>query len=42
MKDHGNGIYTIIGVVGDVRAMDLTQDPAPINYFYAVDSGMIR
>jgi putative ABC transport system permease protein len=41
MRDGGSGLYSIVGVVGDVRNLNLNQDPRPINYFSAVNSGLL-
>ena len=41
VTDGGGGVYTIVGVVGDVRNLDLSLDPTPVNYFSAVDGGWL-
>jgi predicted permease len=33
VHDQGNGVYTIVGVVGDVHNVSLSDTPAAINYF---------
>ncbi|SPE39439.1 membrane hypothetical protein [Candidatus Sulfopaludibacter sp. SbA3] len=33
MRDGGSGLHTIVGVVGDVRNIDVGKEPLPINYF---------
>jgi predicted permease len=41
MRNGGSTIYNIVGIVGDVRNLNLNQDPLPVNYFSAVNSGML-
>ena len=36
LHDQGGGLFTIVGIVGDVRNVSLRRDPVPINYFSAV------
>ena len=41
MRDFSGNVHTIIGVVGDVRNIDLSLDPLPVNYRSSVDGGWL-